>query len=180
MTYYDVLGVAPEATTAVIRRAYVTLARRHHPDRHVTETPRVRAEHERAMQAVNEAWAVLSDPGARRRYDASLREEARAAAAAADRAARAAWRPFDDTEPDIDSRLLEDTAFAVPVRPAKQMLMVLPPLSLGAGVVLVVVGAIVRLAPIAVLGAIAIVLGALLFLVLPLLALSASARNDRR
>jgi DnaJ-domain-containing protein 1 len=180
VTYYDVLGVTPDAPTAAIRHAYVTLARRHHPDRHANDTTHARAEHEQAMRAVNEAWSVLSDPAARRRYDARLRDDARAARAAADRETRAAWRPYDDRDPDIDPRLLDDEPANTPVKPAKQMVMVLPALSFGGGVVLVAVGAVVRLAPIAVLGAIAILFSVLLFLVLPLFALSASARNDRR
>jgi curved DNA-binding protein len=36
VSYYDVLGVAPDADAAAIRRAYVELARRYHPDFHLT------------------------------------------------------------------------------------------------------------------------------------------------
>jgi molecular chaperone DnaJ len=58
--------VAPTATTDEIRQAYRGLARRLHPDR---AGPASAAR----MAAVNQAWFVLSDPGRRAIYDASLR-----------------------------------------------------------------------------------------------------------
>ena len=58
---YEVLGVAPDADAAELRRAYLALARRHHPD--------VDGGDPLAMQAVNDAWATLGDPERRRRYD---------------------------------------------------------------------------------------------------------------
>jgi molecular chaperone DnaJ len=58
--------VAPTATTEEIRRAYRDLARQHHPDTAgAGSAPR--------MAAVNQAWFVLSDPGRRAIYDATLR-----------------------------------------------------------------------------------------------------------
>ena len=60
MTHYDVLGVAVGASRADIHRAYLTLARRHHPDAGGDDA---------AMRKINEAWAVLSDNTRRRRYD---------------------------------------------------------------------------------------------------------------
>src|SRR3954447_1104018 len=60
VTHYDVLGVAVGASRAEIHRAYLALARRHHPDAGGDEA---------AMRKVNEAWAVLSDNARRRRYD---------------------------------------------------------------------------------------------------------------
>lgn len=63
--HYAILGVARNASTEEIRRAYRALARRLHPD--VSGNSRdtmVR------MAEVNRAWSVLSDPVARRAYDA--------------------------------------------------------------------------------------------------------------
>lgn len=65
-THYDVLGVAPDSDRDVLRRAYLDLARRHHPDAGGDAV---------AMLAVNDAWAVLSDPRRRARYDLSLGDE---------------------------------------------------------------------------------------------------------
>src|SRR3954451_13759441 len=48
---YDVLGVPPGASPAEIRRAYLRLARRHHPDAGGNAAE---------MRRLNEAWAALS------------------------------------------------------------------------------------------------------------------------
>jgi hypothetical protein len=179
-TYYEVLGIAPDASAAAIRRAYVELARRHHPDYHQGGAPSERAANERAMQTVNEAWSVLSDPDRRREYDGTIGAERRAAQRAADEAARRAWRPYDDNDDDIDPRLLEDDPANIVVTPRRQILIVLPTLSFGLGVVLVAVGAVTRITPLIALGGAAILVSIVLFVVLPLFQLAASARNDRR
>ena len=64
VTHYEVLGVAPSAPTSEVRRAYVTLARQHHPDRDGGD--------DEAMRALNDAWATLSDPDRRATYDRTL------------------------------------------------------------------------------------------------------------
>jgi hypothetical protein len=64
ITHYDVLGVAPTASSEEIRRAYRRLARVHHPDR--------RTEDAGTMTALNEAYRVLRDPGRRALYDSEL------------------------------------------------------------------------------------------------------------
>jgi molecular chaperone DnaJ len=63
---YEVLGVPRDADPATIRRAYRRLARRHHPELHGGGSP----EDEEAFEVISRAYAVLSDPEARRRYDA--------------------------------------------------------------------------------------------------------------
>ena len=62
--FYQVLGVPRTASQDEIQRAYRQLARTYHPD--VNSDP---AAEERFKQ-VSEAYDVLSDPQARRRYDA--------------------------------------------------------------------------------------------------------------
>jgi curved DNA-binding protein CbpA len=64
MSHYDVLGVGPAADESALHEAYVALARLHHPDLTGGDAGR--------MQAINEAWATLSDPVRRARYDRSL------------------------------------------------------------------------------------------------------------
>jgi DnaJ domain len=72
-SHYDTLGVRRGAPMAEVRGAYLALARRLHPDRWVDASPEERADAERRMQAVNEAWRVLGNPGRRVAYEASQR-----------------------------------------------------------------------------------------------------------
>jgi curved DNA-binding protein CbpA len=75
-TYYDILGVSRGAAPEGVRAAYRSLAQRYHPDKMHGNADAVRV-----MAALNEAYAVLSDPQQRARYDRSL-EGARLRAAA--------------------------------------------------------------------------------------------------
>lgn len=75
-TYYELLGVSPDAPTATIRDAYRRAARAHHPDRHGDQASARMAE-------VNQAWQVLGDPVRRREYDLSLRTPVGSAAPSA-------------------------------------------------------------------------------------------------
>ena len=61
--YYDVLGVSRDADDAELKRAFRDLARRYHPDINASE------ESEERFKEANEAYAVLSDPRKRSRYD---------------------------------------------------------------------------------------------------------------
>jgi curved DNA-binding protein CbpA len=73
LTYYDLLGVEPDASRAELRTAYQLRAQLLHPDQHVgAPAERVRAAN-RAMSQLNDAWSVLKDPEQRRRYDLWLR-----------------------------------------------------------------------------------------------------------
>lgn len=54
-----VLGVRPGTTAEEAREAYRLRARMLHPDKHVHAAVDVQAEAQRAMQQVNEAWAVM-------------------------------------------------------------------------------------------------------------------------
>jgi DnaJ-domain-containing protein 1 len=77
VSHYDVLGVSADADAEALRRAFVALARRFHPDRHVGGDETTRREAERRMREITEAWAVLGDPVRRRRYDLGLGDRAR-------------------------------------------------------------------------------------------------------
>jgi len=63
--YYQTLQIKPYAGTATIRGAYRRLAMQAHPD--VNRAPDATQQ----MQAVNEAYAILRDPGRRATYDRS-------------------------------------------------------------------------------------------------------------
>jgi molecular chaperone DnaJ len=62
--YYAVLGVPRSASTEEIKRAFRSLALKHHPDRNPGD-----AEAERRFREAAEAWEVLGDPDQRARYD---------------------------------------------------------------------------------------------------------------
>ncbi len=97
-SHYDTIGARPDADTAQLRRAYLGRARQLHPDQFVGRPAPERAAAERRMQELNAAWAVLSDPQARRAYDARLRRAAPTRPTGpVVSGRREAWRPY---EPD--------------------------------------------------------------------------------
>lgn len=104
-SHYETLGVAEGADPDAVRRAYLAAARRLHPDRWVDASDAERAEADRRMREVNEAWRVLGNPGRRYAYDAGRRRPFAAAstAAAAAREPFASGSLFDDGEPPPDA-----------------------------------------------------------------------------
>ena len=63
--YYEVLGCERTASDAELKSAYRRMALKHHPDRNPGD-----AEAEARFKEAAEAYAVLSDPQKRQRYDA--------------------------------------------------------------------------------------------------------------
>jgi molecular chaperone DnaJ len=62
--YYEVLGVARDATPDQIKQAFRRLARKYHPDANPGNP-----EAEEKFKEINEAYETLSDPDKRARYD---------------------------------------------------------------------------------------------------------------
>ena len=159
MTHYEVLGIAPTAPTSEVRRAYVTLARQHHPD-HVGGDAE-------AMRAINDAWTTLRDPERRARYDRTL------VATPPDTPAPAP--PASDVD-DLLADLLDDTPLGGQVVLPRWLAMV--PVAVFAASVATFVVAVLFSAPVGL--ALAVVLFAtscLMFLMAPFVALLASRRR---
>ena len=62
--YYDVLGVAKNASEAEIKKAFKKKAMKHHPDRNKSD-----AGAEAKFKEINEAYEILSNPQRRQQYD---------------------------------------------------------------------------------------------------------------
>jgi hypothetical protein len=164
VTHYDVLGVAPSAPVAEVRRAYLALARQHHPDRPGGDAA--------TMRAVNEAWTVLGDPGRRASYDRSLRP-----AVSAPPAAPAAERVRTD-----DEELLADLADDTPLGGRivlPRWLSLLPVAVFAVSVSTFVMGVMFSAAPALAVGFALFVLSCALFLAAPFVALLSSRRGNR-
>jgi curved DNA-binding protein CbpA len=63
--YYALLGVHPSASPIEIRRAYRESSKKYHPDTTTLPTATAKAK----FQALNEAYAVVSNPDRRLAYD---------------------------------------------------------------------------------------------------------------
>jgi curved DNA-binding protein CbpA len=76
-TYYDWLEVNRTADTKEIKKAFATLIKKYHPDRHRPEVARaVGGKLEAILTKATQAYETLCDAQSRRRYDNSLRTEA--------------------------------------------------------------------------------------------------------
>lgn len=174
--HYDELGVAPTASAADIRAAYVALARRHHPDRMGAASERARSEAAARMARVNAAWTVLSDPGKRAAYDAHLTGSSSSATGAHVRDPDSSFEPFD-TSDDIDPRLFDDTPTGAPSIPRAFALA--PATLVAVGVTMVLGGAFFGYGGMLVAGFFVLAVAGLSFLALPFVALINASRSDR-
>src|SRR5262245_60555940 len=62
---YEVLGVAKSASEADIKKAFRTLAKKHHPDKHAGD-----ASAQKRFQEISGAYDILGDKDKRAQYDA--------------------------------------------------------------------------------------------------------------
>jgi hypothetical protein len=161
VTHYDVLGVPRDADTAAVRRAYLALARRHHPDRAGGDPA--------AMRAVNEAWATLGDPLKRRRYDLTVGAPGPWTAGPSGPAVASDERQLQDD-------LADDRPFGDGV-PASGWFAVVPVALFAASLGLGLFGLLLALPAVVGLAVLAFALSCLAFMAAPLLSLYASRRT---
>lgn len=67
--YYEILGVGKQASDAEIKSAYRKMAIKYHPDRQTDKSDAEKKQAEELFKEAAEAYAVLSDPQKRQRYD---------------------------------------------------------------------------------------------------------------
>ncbi|MBW3609918.1 MAG: J domain-containing protein [Actinobacteria bacterium] len=180
MNHYQVLGVAEDAPASEIRRAYVRLARHHHPDFFVDREGPERLEAERRMRAINQAWSVLGDQGRRRAYDRAQGTAGRSAGGADGSGARP-FEPFEADDDDVDPRDLPDEPYhRGPGRDGRlgRAATLAPVAAFGTAVALGALGLVVGSAAMLAMAVAALVVACLGFVVLPLVALSRASRDD--
>jgi len=105
-TYYDVLGVGPEASPESMKTAYYQLARRYHPDRFRRMDASLVKRVESAFARITQAYETLRDEGLRSSYNSKLRARQKAeqlAAGSMPKATTPAPEPLaeDVTEPVV-------------------------------------------------------------------------------
>lgn len=141
-THYEILGVEPDVSHDELKRAYLELALRYHPDRQTDADDATVERSAWRMREVNEAWQVLQSPGRRARYDDDLL----AARRRREQDVRERGRAWTPTEGSADDDLPAPTPVSPagtaprssPVRPARAGLRPFLPLVV-LGVILCVV-----------------------------------------
>ncbi|XP_063700555.1 dnaJ homolog subfamily C member 7-like [Culicoides brevitarsis] len=67
--YYKILGISKNASDDEIKKAYRKRALIHHPDRHSNASDAEKKEQEIKFKEIGEAYAILSDPNKKARFD---------------------------------------------------------------------------------------------------------------
>ncbi len=98
-SYYDVLGVDPNALPDQLKSAYYDLARRYHPDRFRKAEPALLAGIESAFAKITQAYETLRDDGLRASYNTKLQARRKAQQAAPKPTTPAAATPTADDAP---------------------------------------------------------------------------------
>jgi hypothetical protein len=72
ITWYDVLGVLPDAPPEDIRQAWQSRRAALEPGMLAGAPPKALSAAQRALQVVDDAWRVLADPATRKSYDQDI------------------------------------------------------------------------------------------------------------
>jgi hypothetical protein len=163
---YEVLGVAADASSGEIRSAYLTLARRHHPD--------VSAGAELEMTRVNEAWAVLGDPDRRRAHDQAAAVRRRSSYRPG--VPTPGFAPYDDGDDPDDPAAEHDVPYGDGSVPHRSMQLG-PVAVLAVGLFALATGLAMGFTPLLALGIVAVVAAGLLFVGTPFWVVMRSQRQ---
>ncbi len=180
VTHYQALGVSRSAQTAEIRRAYLRLARLHHPDANAGRSSSQQTAAERDMRRINEAWMVLGDRARRRAYDAELARSAsrpRRKVPPPEGMANPDFVPFD-TSDGHDPELTEQGP-SVDGAYVPRWLQLLGPSLLVVSAASGCVGLVTAFRPLVSIAVIALSCSVVAFVAAPLVATAHSARSDR-
>ncbi|MBI2059158.1 MAG: DnaJ domain-containing protein [Nitrospirae bacterium] len=71
-TFYEVLGVSPQAGREAVKEAYFAMAGQYHPDRFTGQGDDTRKMAEQVFSHINTAYSTLSDDATRQAYDATV------------------------------------------------------------------------------------------------------------
>ncbi|MCH7789769.1 MAG: J domain-containing protein [Acidobacteria bacterium] len=180
MSPYEVLGISEQVSVEEMRAAYVRSARASHPDRPGGS--------DLAMQRVNEAWAVLSDPSRKADFDLTSRRAREAKerqhasrTASGPRRSRQTTAPRSNVTGDGRMRTQESAPAWSPPPPEQghaSLVAVLPPMMLVIGGFLAMAGAAFSVDAVFAVGLIVVLLGGFGLLVVPILRLGESRRSD--
>ncbi len=72
LDYYRLLGIERDARAGQVKKAFLQITARFHPDRHRNADPGIRDAIYNIFKRLNEAYRVLSDPQKKTVYDAQL------------------------------------------------------------------------------------------------------------
>jgi DnaJ-class molecular chaperone len=118
--YYDILGVAKNATDDDIKKAYRKLSSAHHPDKHTNAVEADRKEHEEKFKEAKEAYEMLSDTQKRAAYDQrghAAFEQQRPSSGPGS----AGWQEVDPNDLSEILRQMRAGAYGQPFRRMKQV-----------------------------------------------------------
>lgn len=92
--YYKILGVDKSATPKDVRRSYLQLTKKFHPDKQKNLNDEQRQKNEEKMAEINEAYEILSDDDKRTKYD-NARANSRNSRGAHGFEGHGGFKPFD-------------------------------------------------------------------------------------
>jgi hypothetical protein len=191
VNHYEVLGVDGDVSPAELRRAYLDLARRHHPDRQAGVDPQARGVADERMRQINSAWQVLGDPGRRSAYDLLLRQRAdhrsgtSTAGAVAPKGPRierpsTAFSPYWEHDEDDDDSWRYEPDEINPETVPPRLLLAAPAATFVLGIGLLAASAPTGIRSFMAVGLISLVFSALLFVGAPVVALFKSQITEER